>query len=92
MIDYGQSPLTGRNGRSQWGYRYHDTETCLAQDATIQQKYGGHLEVLRVNHYGSNHSPNQALLDALSPSVSIFSVGDNNTFGKSIRRSWIGCW
>ncbi len=72
---------SGENYESQWGYRYHDTETCLANDPIIQQKYGGHLEVLRVNHHGSSHSTNQALLDVLSPQVSIFSVGDNNTFG-----------
>ena len=37
--------------RADGAYRYHDTETCLAQDPIIQGKYGGHLEVLRVNHH-----------------------------------------
>ena len=53
----------------------------MAQDSIIQQLYGGHLEVLRVNHHGSSHSTNQAFVNAFSPQVSIFSVGDNNSFG-----------
>jgi hypothetical protein len=70
---------SGENYESQWGYRYHDTETCLAEDSIVQQNYGGHLEVLRVNHHGSSHSTNQAFINAFAPMVSIFSVGDNNT-------------
>ena len=71
---------SGENYDSQWGYRYHDTETCLANDSIVQQTYGGHLEVLRVNHHGSSHSTNQAFVSAFASVVSIFSVGDNNTY------------
>lgn len=71
---------SGENYQSGWGYRYHDTETCLAQDPVVQTKYAGHLEVLRVNHHGSSHSSNQAFIDTFSPKVAIFSVGDNNSF------------
>ncbi|MET1255169.1 lamin tail domain-containing protein [Aliikangiella maris] len=71
---------SGENYQSQWGYRYHDTETCLAQDAIIQQKYAHHLDVLRANHHGSSHSTNQVFVDTFQPKVTIFSVGDNNSF------------
>ena len=71
---------SGFNDESDFGYRYHDTESCLADDAYIQQNYAGHLEILRVNHHGSSHSTNQHFLDTLSPRVSIFSVGDHNPY------------
>jgi len=71
---------SGENYASGWGYRYHDTETCLAEDSIVQDAYGGHLEVLRVNHHGSSHSTNQTFVDTFSPLVAIFSVGDNNSF------------
>lgn len=71
---------SGENYQSGWGYRYHDTETCLAEDSIVQAAYGGHLEVLRVNHHGSSHSTNAAFVAAFSPTVAIFSVGDNNSF------------
>lgn len=71
---------SGENYRS-GGYQYHDIETCLAEDVTVRQQYGGHLEVLRASHHGSSHSTNQAFLDAFSPRISIFSAGDNNPYG-----------
>ena len=73
--------LSGENYNSQWGYRYHDIETCLAEDSIVLQNYGNKLDVLRANHHGSSHSTNQAFIDAFAPTVTIFSVGDNNTFG-----------
>ena len=73
--------LSGENYDSKWGYRYHDTETCLAQDNIVKQRYGGHLEVLRASHHGSRHSTNQAFVNMFSPTVTIFSVGDHNNFG-----------
>ena len=72
---------SGENDASAFGYRYHDTETCLAQDAQVQQQYGGVLDVLRANHHGSSHSTNQAFVEMFAPILTIFSVGDNNTFG-----------
>lgn len=73
--------LSGANYSSGFGSRYHDVETCLANDQTVQNKYGNHLEIMRINHHGSKHSTNQAFIDAFSPVVSVFSVGDNNLFG-----------
>lgn len=72
---------SGENYNSQWGYRYHDTETCLANDAIVLNNYGGHLDVLRANHHGSSHSSNQTFFNTFNPTVTIFSVGDNNSFG-----------
>jgi len=72
---------SGENYTSEFGYRYHDVETCLASDPIIMNQYGGHLEVLRVNHHGSSHSTNEHFLQVMNPQVAIFSVGDHNTYG-----------
>ena len=69
-----------------FGYQYHDTESCLAQDQIVQNTYGGHLEVLRVSHHGSSHSTNPTFLDAFNPRVSIVSAGDENTYGHPTRQ------
>ena len=72
---------SGENYESQFGYKYHDMESCIAEDSYVLQKYSGHLEVLRVNHHGSSHSTNQNFVNVFDPKVAIFSVGDNNTYG-----------
>ena len=69
---------SGENARSGRGYRYHDTETCMAKDDYIVNRYGGKLDVLRVNHHGSDHSSNQEFLDMFDPKVAVVSVGDRN--------------
>lgn len=72
---------SGENYVSEYGYKYHDVETCLAADPIIRTRYGGHLEILRVNHHGSSHSTNQFFLNTFDPKVAICSVGDHNTYG-----------
>jgi hypothetical protein len=72
---------SGENYDSPWGYRYRDVETCLAKDPLFMAAYGRKIDVLRANHHGSSHSTNQAFVDSLNAKVTIFSAGDNNTFG-----------
>ncbi len=36
---------SGENYESQFGYKYHDMESCIAEDSYVLQKYSGHLEV-----------------------------------------------
>lgn len=57
--------LSGRNTSS-----YKDIETSVAPKV-------GKVEVLQVNHHGSNNNSNQFFLDTLQPIVAIVSVGDN---------------
>ena len=72
--------LSGENYESDFGYKYHDVETCLAEDPYIAKEYAHQLEVLRVNHHGSSHSTNQRFVDVFDPKIAIFSVGDHNTY------------
>jgi hypothetical protein len=72
---------SGENYESPFGYKYHDMESCIAEDSYVLQNYSGQLEVLRVNHHGSSHSTNQKFINVFDPKVAIFSVGDNNTYG-----------
>jgi competence protein ComEC len=53
--------------------QYTDIETSIAPEV-------GKVEVLRVNHHGSNYSSNQHFLDTLQPIAAIISVG-SNTYG-----------
>ena len=39
------------------------------------------VDVMRVNHHGSDHSSNATFINQLDPEVSIISVGDDNTYG-----------
>jgi hypothetical protein len=41
----------------------------------------GDVDVLRVNHHGSDHSSNATFVNQLDPEVSIISVGDDNSYG-----------
>lgn len=87
MIGYGDFDFyvagdqSGENYDSQWGYRYHDTETCLIEDPIFKKRYGKKLDVLRANHHGSEHSTNSLFVQGLEPTLTIFSVGDHNNFG-----------
>jgi beta-lactamase superfamily II metal-dependent hydrolase len=65
---------SGQDYTSQFGYQYHDTETCLAND--VQE-----VDIYRVNHHGSDHSSNSAFIAALKPQAAIISVGDANPYG-----------
>jgi hypothetical protein len=86
VLSYGQFDMfiggdtSGQNDTSTFGYSYHDTETCLARDTSVVNQYGGSIDVLRVNHHGSDHSTNQLFLDVFDPTVSIVSVGDLNPY------------
>ncbi len=68
---------SGKNDKSR-NYSYHDTETCLIEDPKINQMYGKKIDILKVNHHGSDHSTNQKFLDGFSPKVSIVTTGDYN--------------
>jgi len=65
--------LSGQNYESSFGYHYTDVESTVAPLV-------GDVEVYRVNHHGSSHSTNPALLSAIDPEVSIISVGNANTY------------
>jgi len=58
--------LSGRTNGS-----YTDIETSVAPEV-------GRVEVLRVDHHGSNNNTNQCFLDSLRPQVAVISVGDNS--------------
>jgi len=45
----------------------------------------GDIDVLRINHHGSNSSSNNTFLRTLLPEVAIISVGDGNGFGHPTR-------
>jgi hypothetical protein len=53
---------------------YHDVESYLAPDV-------GEVDVLRVNHHGSDHSSNSNFIAAVDPQAAIISVGNANTYG-----------
>ncbi|KAH3759287.1 MBL fold metallo-hydrolase [Pelomyxa schiedti] len=40
----------------------------------------GSVDVMKVNHHGSSHSTSDAWVNALSPTVSLISVGATNTY------------
>ena len=54
-----------------------------AEENDILAKYEKELDsdILKVAHHGSNTSSSLAFLNAVSPSYSIISVGENNTYG-----------
>ncbi|MGH7295170.1 MAG: hypothetical protein ACRELB_09565, partial [Polyangiaceae bacterium] len=72
--------LSGYNYRAHTGGRRtkrHDAYTDI--ETSIKDKVGN-VEVLRVDHHGSNHASNPAFLDALRPEVSIISCGGGNSY------------
>jgi beta-lactamase superfamily II metal-dependent hydrolase len=52
-------------------YKYNDVESVIAPGI-------GQIEVLRVNHHGSEHSSNQKYMNILNPDVSVVSCGKNS--------------
>lgn len=54
--------------------RYKDIET------TVSEKVG-QVEVLKINHHGSDHSSNSRWLAKLKPRVAMISAGNGNSFG-----------
>lgn len=66
--------LDGEFTASDFSYVYHDIETSVAAEV-------GDVDVLRVNHHGSDHSSNSTFVNQLDPEVSIISVGDDNSYG-----------
>ncbi|MCD6462046.1 MAG: lamin tail domain-containing protein, partial [Thermoplasmata archaeon] len=53
---------------------YTDVESTVADDV-------GPVEVYQVDHHGSKYSSNSYFLGVLEPLVSVFSVGDGNSYG-----------
>lgn len=73
--------LSGLTVRTEYGGSkgiYNDIESLIAGLV-------GDIEVLRVNHHGSDHSSNPCFIQVLHPEVSIFSTGENRYFHPSIR-------
>lgn len=66
--------LDGEFVASEFSYVYHDIELSVAAEV-------GDMDVLRVNHHGSDHSSNSTFVNQLDPQVSIIAVGDDNTYG-----------
>lgn len=66
--------LDGEFIGSEFSYVYHDIELSVAAEV-------GDVDVLRVNHHGSDHSNNITFVNQLDPEVSIISVGSDNTYG-----------
>ena len=57
-----------------YGTKNHDIESYVATDV-------GEVDVLRLNHHGSDHSSNASFIAALDPQAAVISVGNANTFG-----------
>ena len=66
--------LDGQFVASEFGYVYHDIELSVVAEV-------GDVDVLKVNHHGSDHSSNATFVNQLDPEVSVVSVGDDNTYG-----------
>ena len=62
----------GEYATSSWGYTYNDVESIVAQ--RINQE----VEVISVNHHGSDHSSNDSYVSTLNPQVAIYNVGANS--------------
>jgi hypothetical protein len=77
---YSGGDLSGTDYRAHTGgarTKRHDVYSDI--ETTIKEKVGN-VEVLRVDHHGSNHSTNDAFVQALRPEVSLISCGVGNTY------------
>ena len=59
---------------SGYGYTYNNVESVIAPRI-------GQVEILHVNHHGSEHSSTQAYVNTLNPDISLISCGNNNRHG-----------
>ncbi len=66
--------ITGETADSGYGIKYHDVESYLARDV-------GEMDILLVNHHGSDHSNNPTFVSLLDPQAAVLSVGNANTYG-----------
>lgn len=57
-----------------------DISSSLESDI-LNQNLDVDVDILKVAHHGSGYSTSNAFLDAVTPSVSVISVGSNNTYG-----------
>ena len=73
LVEYGEFSYLSGGDLTGGGRGKKDMETLVAQ-------YTGDIDVLRVNHHGSDTSSNQASLDMLKPEVAIISVGKNGRY------------
>lgn len=51
------------------------------EEALIQREHISQVEVLVVGHHGSRYSTSMSFLDAITPEVSVISVGRDNSYG-----------
>jgi beta-lactamase superfamily II metal-dependent hydrolase len=59
-----------------YGTKMHDVETNVGLEI-------GEMDILMLNHHGSDHSTNSTFVSLLDPAVAVISVGNANTFGHS---------
>lgn len=52
-----------------------------AEEVVLQSNFDLRSEVLKLGHHGSDTSTSQELLDAVSPTIGIISVGEDNSYG-----------
>ena len=52
-----------------------------AEEVVLQSNFDLRSEVLKLGHHGSDTSTSQELLDAVSPTMGIISVGEDNSYG-----------
>ncbi|MGH2544300.1 MAG: lamin tail domain-containing protein, partial [Ardenticatenaceae bacterium] len=62
----------GEYATSEFGYTYNDVERHVADSINRE------IDVLHVNHHGSEHSTSQHFLDVLRPAASVISCGQNS--------------
>lgn len=80
--------LNEENDSSQVYYgSYKDLRLLLTGDASIKSEqylldnYNlGHIDILKVGHHGSKTSTSKALLEEITPTISLISVGRDNKF------------
>ncbi|MBW2263640.1 MAG: hypothetical protein JRG91_16885 [Deltaproteobacteria bacterium] len=64
----------GETEDSGYGTKTHDVETNVGLEI-------GEVDILLVNHHGSDHSTNSTFVALLDAAVAVISVGNANTFG-----------
>ena len=84
----GASPHGLNNGSVVMQFRYGNTSLMFTGDAEVETdepilRWGGRLDIdiLKVAHHGSPTSSRPRFIEALSPTTSVVSVGEVNSFG-----------